>query len=518
MITIEAAIVITANTVWILGDQLTLDHAALRGLDRRETCVLLVESQARARRLPYHKQKLVLVWSAMRHFADELRAAGWTVDFHPESPTYRAAVDAHVRRFRPRRLRLMEPAEAGAAERLAATARAAGAADVEVVPNDMFLGDAASFARWASGRKTLLLESFYRDMRRRTGLLMDGGEPAGGRWNFDADNREVPPPGHVFPAIPRFTPDAETKRVMRLVEREFPDHFGTLDGFAWPVTRADAERFRDDFLEHRLDLFGPYEDAIVRGERALYHSLLSPLLNLGLLAPLDLCTRAEERWRAGEARLASVEGFVRQIIGWREFVLRVYRHDMPEYATRNALAADLPLPGFYWDADTDMACVREAVGTLLEHGINHHIQRLMITGNFALIAGVDPQAVNEWYWLAYADAYEWVVTPNVLGLSLWADGGRIATKPYAASANYVNRMSDHCRGCAYDHRASVGERACPFNALYWDFLARNRERLKGNPRMRIPLAALARRPQEDVAAIRARAAELRERLRGGARV
>lgn len=517
MITIEAATVTTANTVWILGDQLTPDHAALRGRDRRDTCVLLVESQARARRLPYHKQKLVLVWSAMRHFADELRAAGWTVDFRPESPTYRAALDAHVRRFRPRRLRLMEPAEAGAAKRLAATARVAGVAEVEVVPNDMFLSDAASFARWASGRKTLLLETFYRDMRRRTGLLMDGGEPVGGRWNFDADNPRGAAAGERGIAG-KIAPDAETKRVMQLVEREFPGHFGSLDGFAWPVTRAEAERFRDDFLEHRLDLFGPYEDAMVGGERALYHSLLSPLLNLGLLAPLDLCVRAEERWRAGRARLASAEGFVRQIIGWREFVLRVYRHDMPDYARRNALAADLPLPRFYWDADTDMACVREAVGTLLAHGVNHHIQRLMITGNFALVAGINPQAVNEWYWLAYADAYEWVVTPNVLGLSLWADGGRIATKPYAASANYVNRMSDHCRGCAYDHRASVGERACPFNALYWDFLARNRERLDRNPRMRIPLAALARRPSADVAAIRARATELRERLRRGERI
>lgn len=508
----------TVTTVWILGDQLTAGHAALRGHERRDTRVLLVESQARARRLPYHKQKLVLVWSAMRHFADELRAAGWQVDFRAEAPTYRAALEAHVRRFRPRRLRLMDPAEAGAGARLAATARAAGIADVEVVANDMFLSDAASFARWASGRKTLLLESFYRDMRRRTGLLMDGRTPAGGRWNFDADNREVPPPGHVFPEILRFPPDAETRRVMRLVARDFPDHFGTLDGFAWPVTRADAERFRDDFLEHRLDLFGPYEDAMVRGERALYHSLLSPLLNLGLLAPLDLCRRAEKRWRQGRARLSSVEGFVRQVVGWREFVLRVYRHDMPDYARSNALAADLPLPRFYWDAETDMACVREAVQTLLADGINHHIQRLMITGNFALIAGVHPQAVNDWYWLAYADAYEWVVTPNVLGLSLWADGGRIATKPYAASANYVNKMSDHCRDCAYDHRTAVGERACPFNALYWDFLARNRERLAGNLRMRLPLAALARRPRKDVDAIRARAADLRECLRRGERV
>lgn len=506
------------TTVWILGDQLTLEHAALRGLERRATRVLLIESQARARRLPYHKQKLVLVWSAMRHFADELRAAGWTVDFHAESPTYAAALAAHMQRHRPSALRLMDPAEAGAAERLAATARAAGVARVEVVPNDMFLSDAASFARWAASRKTLLLESFYRDMRRRTGLLMDGRAPAGGRWNFDADNREVPPPGHVFPPIPRFPPDAETRRVMRLVARAFPAHFGTLDGFAWPVTRADAERFRDDFLEHRLDLFGPYEDAMVHGERALYHSLLSPLLNLGLLAPLDLCRRAETRWREGRARLASVEGFVRQIIGWREFVLRVYRHDMPDYARRNALGADLPLPRFYWDADTDMACVREAVETLLEHGVNHHIQRLMITGNFALIAGVDPQAVNAWYWLAYADAYEWVVTPNVLGLSLWADGGRIATKPYAASANYVNRMSDHCRTCAYDHRAATGERACPFNALYWDFLARNGTLLARNPRMAIPLAALARRPAADVRALRARAAALRARLRAGERI
>jgi deoxyribodipyrimidine photolyase-related protein len=344
---------------------------------------------------------------------------------------------------------------------------------------------------------------------------MQDAEPAGGRWNYDAQNRETPPPDHEFPPIPRYPPDRITRKVLDLVSQEFPDHFGSLDAFAWPVTRTDARAFAKDFFEWRLDRFGPYEDAMVTGERALYHSLLSPLINLGLLAPRDLCEEAERRYHAGEARLNSVEGFIRQLLGWREFIYQVYRWQMPGYLDSNHFAAEVPLPDFYWTGETRMFCMAESVETLLRWGINHHIQRLMVTGNFALLAGIDPQAVNRWYHLAYVDAYEWVVAPNVLGMALYADGGVLATKPYAASANYIHKMSDYCGRCPYDHRARVGESACPFNALYWDFLARNQERLQDNPRMNLMLSQLDRRDPGELAKLRSRADDLRSRLRQG---
>jgi deoxyribodipyrimidine photolyase-related protein len=453
----------------------------------------------------------------MRHFADELRELGYTVDYYAAQPGLKPALEAHLGKFHPRFLRLMETAEYGRSARLAELAKCYGV-EVEVTPNNMFLSDREAFRRDAHGKKRLLLESFYRQMRRETGLLMDGEQPEGGQWNYDRLNRERPPAEHAFPALPRFEPDETTRAVMGMVAQEFPDHFGELDTFGMPVTREGAEQFFQDFLEQRLDLFGPYEDAIVVGQRALYHSLISPLINIGLLEPLNVCKRAEARYYDGSARLNSVEGFIRQIIGWREFVYQVYHLRMPDYAHSNHFEGDLPLPEFYWSGDTDMYCVADAVRNLRRYGINHHIQRLMITGNLALIAGIDPQVVNEWYWLAYADAYEWVVTPNVLGLALYADGGLVATKPYAAAANYINKMSDCCRRCAYDRQEAMGEKACPFNALYWDFMARNYERLKDNPRMNLMLALLDKRDPEEMAAIRAQATQVRERLRRGERV
>ena len=505
------------QTIWVLGDQLTRRSRAFEGRTPSDSVVLLVETLARARARPYHKQKLVLLWSAMRHFAEELRDEGFEVDYHELAPAMGPALDRHLRRFRPARLRLMESAEHGASERLAAMVRERGI-ECDHLPNNLFLCNEESFRKRYRSRKRVLLEGFYRSMRRTTGILMDGDSPAGGKWNYDRANRDVPEPGHRFPDIPRFEPDAITRRVMGEVERRFSAHFGELDGFAWPVTRKDAELFRDDFLDRRLDRFGPFEDAMVAGEGALYHSLLSPLLNLGLLDPLDVCRRAESRYRKGKARLNSVEGFIRQILGWRELVHQVYRWRMPGYARVNALQAKLPLPGFYWTGDTEMRCVGDAVRQLRRNGINHHIQRLMVTGNFALIAGVRPQEVNEWYQLAYADAFEWVVSPNVLGLSLYADGGVLATKPYAASANYIHRMSDYCGECEYDRRSAGEETSCPFNSLYWDFLSRNRRRFRKNPRMNLVMAALEKKDGKELQRIRSRARRLRDALRRGGRI
>lgn len=502
------------STVWILEDQLTPRISALAGVPKTDCVILMIESFAWARRLPYHKQKITLVWAAMRHFADELRRLGYTVDYYPAQPDYQPALKTHIHTHEPRHIRLMESADWGVTRKLGELVQA-HERRAEVTPNNMFLSDRAEFVRDSRGKKTLLMETFYRKMRRKTGLLMDGKNPEGGQWNYDTLNRERPETDHVFPQIPRFKPDGTTRAVMELVGREFSWHFGELDEFCMPVTRTDAERLRDDFLEHRLDLFGPYQDAIIVGQPTLYHSLLSPLLNIGLLEPLDLCRRAQALYQKGRVRINSAEGFIRQIIGWREFIYQVYHLKMPGYTRVNFLKADLPLPDLYWTGDTKMFCVADAIRSLRHNGINHHIQRLMVTGNFALIAGIDPQAVNEWYWFAYADAYEWVVTPNVLGLSLYADGGLVATKPYAASANYINKMSNCCSHCAYDHRQSVGEKACPFNALYWDFLARNAKRLQKNPRMNMVMSMLRRRDRKEMKTIRTKATEIRKKLQQG---
>ncbi len=339
------------TTIWILEDQLNPHMSAFAGLSKSECVILMIESFTWARRLPYHKQKITLVWSAMRHFADELRTLGYTVDYYHGQPDYQTALKSHIHTYEPNHVRLMESAEYGVTKELAELIEAQELR-TEVTPNNMFLSDRVEFARDSRGKKTLLMETFYRKMRQKTHLLMHGKSPEGGQWNYDALNRERPKADATFPRIPRFKPDATTRAVMELVECEFPSHFGELDNFWLPVTRRDAGRFRDDFLEHRLDLFGPYQDAIVVGQPTLYHSLLSPLLNIGLLEPLDLCRRAQARYREGYARLNSVEGFIRQIIGWREFIYQVYHLKMPEYAQRNYFGADVPLPDFYWTGDS----------------------------------------------------------------------------------------------------------------------------------------------------------------------
>jgi len=502
------------TSVWILGDQLTPLVSSLEGLSPGNCVVLMIESIEHCKRLPFHKQKLVLVWSAMRHFAEELRALGYEVDYYQTQESFAKALPKHVKKHRPNSLRLMESAEYGLSDSLATAAKKAGTS-AEITPNSMFLSDKQAFQKEAKGKRSRVMESFYRKMRRETGILMNRGRPAGGKWNYDAENRKPAPPDTEFPSVPKYAPDAVTRRVQTVVEKKFPGHFGRADSFAWPVTRRDAEHFLDDFLQHRLAQFGPFQDAMLLGQRTLFHSLLSPLLNLGLLEPLDVCKRAEERYLKKEAPLNSVEGFVRQILGWREYMYQVFHWRMPGFARRNSLRANLPLPYFYWTGETQMRCIRETVEALIEDGISHHIQRLMLTGNFALIAGIKPQEVNEWYWLAFVDAYEWVVTPNVIGMSLFADGGVLGTKPYAASANYINRMSDYCRQCAYNPRKTTEDTACPFNALYWDFLARNEKRLKDNRRMALVYKNLKKKTSQDLKAIRARAQKIRRNIRNG---
>jgi deoxyribodipyrimidine photolyase-related protein len=329
-------------------------------------------------------------------------------------------------------------------------------------------------------------------MRRKTGLLMDGDQPVGGRWNFDADNRAGPQPGLTPPPPLHFAPDAITAEVIALVRDRFGHHFGSLDTFGWPVTRADAEHLLDRFITTRLPQFGQWQDAMLAGHDTMFHALISPALNLGLLDPLDACRRVAAAWHAGHAPLAAAEAFIRQVIGWREYMRGMYWLTMPDLAHANALAAHRPLPAFWWTGDTPMRCVAQTVRSTRDNAYAHHIQRLMVMGNFALIAGIDPAQVAEWFLAVYADAYEWVELPNVAGMALHADGGRLASKPYAASGAYIARMSDYCGSCRYTVKHKTGPDACPFNALYWHFLDRNADRLGRNPRLAQPYATWRR--------------------------
>ena len=505
-------------TVWITADQCTPQHPVLRSADRATTTVLMIESIARSRQRRYHKRKLVLVFAAMRGYADDLRAAGWTVDYYAEYDAFEPALAEHVARYRPARCAMMMQSEYGVDARMTAAAAVHGLT-VEISPHVNFVSTAAELNALFSPKRTrVTMETFYRRMRVKTGLLMDGDVPAGGAWNYDRDNRLPPKPGMTFPPEPVLPKRPHVMAAIELVERHFADHPGTIGDFDIPTTRTDALAYADDFFTQRLPNFGAFEDAMLRGEVRLYHSRLSAAINLGLLHPLELCERAEVAFRTGAAPLASVEGFIRQLIGWREFVWQMYWRLMPGYRTMNALDARLPVPAFYRDGQTSMACVGAALDATLELGWAHHIQRLMILGNFALIAGCEPNAMTDWFWEMYVDGYDWVMVPNVIGMTLYADGGILGTKPYAASANYINRMSDYCTGCAYDPKQTFGERACPFNALYWDFVGRNESTFAGNLRMALPIRAWRRRDAEWQSSVRERALELRERVRDGGRL
>ena len=477
----------TSTLIPVLGDQLSAGLASLAASDPATSRVLMVEVVEEATYVRHHKKKIAFIFSAMRHFAEELRGLGWQVDYvRLDDPGNTGSFTGEVRRaavrLGPDRVRVTEPGEWRVLEAMRGWEAETGVR-VEILEDDRFVCTHERFAEWADGRKQFRMEYFYREMRRDTGLLMEDGEPAGGQWNYDHDNRKPAGPDLFMPKRFRVEPDEITKEVLALVEARFGDHFGTLEPFGFPVTRQDALRALDAFIETSLARFGDFQDAMLAGEPLLYHSLLSPCINVGLLGPLEVCRRVEQAWRAGDVPINAAEGFIRQIIGWREYVRGIYWRHMPDYATRNAFGADKPLPDFYWTGETDMACLSAAITQTRDEAYAHHIQRLMVTGNFAMLAGVDPHAVHEWYLAVYVDAFEWVELPNTLGMSQFADGGLLGSKPYAASGNYINKMSDYCAGCRYDVKQKTGETACPFNPLYWDFLVRNESRLRGNPRM-----------------------------------
>lgn len=502
------------HTIWILGDQLSPEHAALREYKPGHARVLMIESKARGSVLRYHQVKLVLVYSAMRHYAQELRAAGWDVDYYKleQGLTFEAAVREHLRKHAPESITLAEPNSYLEADALAKLRRKLKI-DIRFTATTQFLLPRAEFKAWADGQKRLVMENHYRLMRKRFGWLMDAdGKPEGGAWNYDAENRatyrEWQRDGAPRAKTPlNEAPDRITQEVIELVAREFADNPGRAADMWLPVDREGALRWLEVFVRERLPRFGVYEDMMATEDSQLFHSLLSPPLNLGLITPRECIEAAIAAYRQKLAPLNSVEGFVRQIAGWREFINGIYWHRGAAYRDLNALDAQQPLPAFFYTGNTEMNCLRHVLGETLASGWNHHIQRLMILGNFFLTAGINPQQALRWYSELYVDAFDWVMAPNVIGMSLYADGGSMATKPYAASSTYINRMSNYCRGCRFDPARKTGPDACPFNYLYWDFIDRHAEAFGRNPRMRMIVNGWLKRGENDKAAVRESARE-----------
>ena len=505
----------TRQLILVLGDQLDLQASCFDEADASLDVVWMAEVAQESTHVWSAKARIALFLAAMRHHAQALRAAGWSVDYRrlddePNLGTLADELRAAVARHRPQRLVMTAPGDWRVLDSIKAVAESLSL-PLDIREDRHFFSTVRDFAAHAKGRKQIRLEYWYRELRQRTGILMEGpqrDQPAGGQWNFDADNREAfgkdgPPP---IPQPARFEPDAITREVLDLVQQRFADHPGSLNSFAWPVTREHALQALQRFVDERLPHFGRWQDAMWTGEVWLFHSHLAAALNLKLLNAREVVQAAEQAWREGRADLASVEGFIRQILGWREYVRGIYWLHMPQYLQRNALQATRPLPAFFWTAKTDMACLRDALELTLEHGYAHHIQRLMVTGLYALLLGVDPQAVHAWYLSVYVDAVEWVELPNTLGMSQFADGGLMASKPYAASGKYLQRMGNHCKGCRYDPAQATGERACPYTTLYWDFLLRHEAQLAKNPRMVMQVKNLKRLDEDRRAAITEQAA------------
>jgi deoxyribodipyrimidine photolyase-related protein len=486
------------HLVLVLGDQLDLQSSALEGFDATQDVVWMAEVAEESTHVWSAKQRIAVFLSAMRHFAQSLREQGLPVDYtRLEAPdnagTLALELGKAITLLQPTAMVMSAPGDWRVLQSLRAVAKAHALA-LDLRDDTHFFSTVREFASYAEGKKQVRLEYWYRELRRKHDILMDGKNPLGGQWNFDADNREafgkagpqnVPPPS-------RFAPDSITQEVLALVETHFASHPGSLHSFAWPVTRPQALVALQAFIEQRLPLFGKYEDAMWDGEVWLYHSHLSCALNLKLLNPREVVQSAVDAYKKGHAPLAAVEGFVRQILGWREYVRGIYWLHMPQYLEHNALHAQAALPAWYWTGQTDMACLKDAITQTLSHGYAHHIQRLMVTGLYALLLGVKPQAVHTWYLSVYVDAVEWVELPNTLGMGQFGDGGLMASKPYVASGKYIQRMSNYCAGCKYDPAQSTGPRACPFTTLYWDFLMRHEDTLKQNPRMAMQLKNLGR--------------------------
>lgn len=490
--------------VWVLGDQLWDGQAALQSCanSKSQTPVILIESTDWVQVRPYHRQKLVLVWSAMRHFAAELREAGWAVTYE-QAKDFETPLKAWVQQQGITELRVMVPSDRPFLSIIQALELPC---KVTLLPNNLFLWTVEEFSTWAKSRKSLLMEYFYREGRQRFQVLMEGKQPVGGAWNFDKENRK-PPKGKLnTPKRLWFEPDATTREVIEHVKTGSFSSYGDVELFRWGVTRSHALQVLKHFIQDCLPTFGPYQDAMVTGEETMWHALLSPYMNLGLLHPIEVVQAAENALHEGNLDLNSVEGFIRQVLGWREYMHGLYHYVDADYAQRNWFNHTHPLPHFFWDADkTDMNCLHQTLKQLERTSYAHHIQRLMILSNFALIAGLSPQEIESWFHAAFIDAYDWVMQTNVIGMGQFADGGMLASKPYASSANYINKMSDYCKGCRYRASDRTGPNACPFNFFYWDFLARHRDKLTTQGRMSFILKNLDKMAAAELTEIREQA-------------
>lgn len=511
------------HLILIFGDQLTLNLSALRNFDPQQDHIWMAEVRDESTKVWVHKARIVYFLSAMRHFKQRLEENNYPLtyysldDLHPQA-SFTDALTETLKHYQPEKIIYTEPGEYAIQHQLEKFL-AAEQIDAECRIDDHFLSTKDEFNTHAKGRKQLRMEYFYRDMRRKHAVLLDGdGNPEGGEWNYDHDNRgsfgkQGPT---TLPDWPTFKPDAITEAVMDLVNECFSDHPGVLEHFNWPVTPDDAKAMLQHFITHRLPVFGQYQDAMWTDQPFLYHSGVSAAINLKLLDPRWVIQQAENAYYQGQAPLASVEGFIRQILGWREFIRGMYWYHMPDYLEWNALDAQLDLPQLYWTGNTQMQCLKQAVGQTLQYGYAHHIQRLMVTGLFALLLGVQPSQIHQWYLAVYVDAVEWVELPNTLGMCQYVDGGKLASKPYIASGNYIHKMSNYCTQCAFNYKDSVGETACPFTTLYWDFLIRHQETLNNNARMGLQLRNVGKKSDDEKQAIQQRAQWVRDTLQADA--
>ena len=497
------------RTIWVLGDQLDRQSAALADADPATDTILMVESTTKLASKHWHVQRAHFVITSMRRFAESLRSDGFTVDYR-RSLTLASGLAEHRREHSPERVVAMEPASRHGWAMLERCG-------VALVRTNQFLCHPDEFAAWAAGRTSLRMEDFYRWHRRRLGYLMDGDQPATGRWNYDADNRQPPPKAGGQQSVlaqwpePLVTPLDD---IDHAVLADLPDGlWGDTPIGLWATSHAEAHRRLDHFVDNVLPSFGPHEDAMLSTNWHLAHAMLAQYLNIGLLHPRDVCDAVEQAYCAGLVPIASAEGFIRQVIGWREYVWGVYWLWGDDYRDSNAFDAHRPVPPAFTGAPTSMRCVENTVANLAAHGWVHHIERLMVLGNLALIAGVEPWAMTNWMWASFVDGAEWVMLPNVIGMALHADGGRMATKPYAAGGAYIDRMSDFCGDCRYDRKQRTGDDACPFTTLYWDFLDRHSTRLAANNR--VVRQVRAGEQLSDMPAVRARARDVMAMLDAG---